>query len=204
MDLASTTDLAALVAVYPLPDGTFRVRAAAFLPGDNLRERGLRDRVPYGEWRDQGALIVTPGNVIDYERVRAELRAWAADSDVREVAYDPWNATDLVTRIREQDGLTCVPVRQGFAALSAPTKRLEKAVLSQALRHDGHPVLRWNLSNVAVEQDHAGNLKPSKKLSTARIDLVAALVMAIDRMDRNSVPAPPKAYQMLVLGGATP
>jgi phage terminase large subunit-like protein len=204
LDLSSTTDTTALVAVYPDADGLgFDVRVAAFLPADKLRERTTRDRLPYDEWARRGVLIATPGNVVDYERVRAELAAWADESDVREVAYDPWNATDLVQRLQNQDGLTCVPVRQGFASLSAPTKALEKAVLSRALRHDGHPVLEAHIGNVAVESDGAGNVKPSKKLSTDRIDLVAALVMAVDRMDRNRVTVRP-AYQMLVLGAASP
>jgi phage terminase large subunit-like protein len=200
LDLASTTDVTALVAVYPRDGGSFDIRAAAFLPEDHLRERSARDRVPYEQWARDGALILTPGNVVDYARVRAELLAWADESDLREVAFDPWNATDLTTRLAQQDGLTCVPIRQGFASLSAPTKALEKAILARTLRHDGHPILRSHISNVSVEQDAAGNLKPSKKLSTARIDLVAALVMAVDRMDRNSATPPPKAYQMIVLG----
>jgi phage terminase large subunit-like protein len=100
------------------------------------------------------------------------------------IAFDPWNATDLVTRLHEQDGLPCVAMRQGFASLSAPTKALEKASLSKTLRHDGHPVLRWNVSNCSVESDPSGNLKVSKKVSTERIDGVAALVMAVDLMDR--------------------
>ena len=202
LDLSSTTDTTALVAVYPDADGQgFDVRVAAFLPADKLRERTTRDRLPYDEWARRGVLIATPGNVVDYERVRAELQAWADESDVREVAYDPWNATDLVQRLSAQDGLNCVPVRQGFASLSAPTKALEKAVLSRALRHDGHPVLEAHIGNVAVETDGAGNVKPSKKLSTDRIDLVAALVMAVDRMDRNRVTVAP-AFQMLILGAS--
>ena len=126
-------------------------------------------------------------------------RTGPPSSTIREIAYDPWNATDLVTRLSEQDGFTCVPMRQGFASLSAPTKSLEKAILSKTLRHDGHPVLRWNISNVAVESDAHGNLKLSKKVSTERIDGAAALVMAVDRMDRNQQTA--AAYQILVLGG---
>lgn len=201
LDLSSTTDTTALVGVYPDDEGTgFDVRVAAFLPEAKLRERTTRDRLPYDEWARRGWLIATPGNVVDYERVRSELRAWAADSDLREVAYDPWNATDLVTRLQAQDGFTCVPIRQGFAALSAPTKALEKAVLSRALRHDGHPVLRAHIGNVAVETDAAGNLKPSKKLSTDRIDLVAALVMAVDRMDRNRVTPAAPTYDVIWLG----
>ena len=199
MDLASTTDLTALVGVYPDAEGSgFRVRAAAFIPGDQLRERTNRDRVPYDQWAADGRLIVTPGNTVDYERVRQELAAWAEDSEVRDVAFDPWNATDLVERLKTQDGFTCVPVRQGFAALSAPTKALEKAVLSRALRHDGHPVLRWNVGNVAIEIDAAGNIQPSKEKSTERIDGVSALVTALDVMHRDGQQAP--SYTLQVVG----
>jgi len=190
MDLSTTTDLTALVAVFPDADesGGFDVRAAFFVPADRMKARGDRDRVPYEQWAREGYLTATAGNVVDYEAVRVQLREWADQYDLREVAFDPWNATDLVTRLSEQDGLTCVPIRQGFASLSAPTKSLEKAIVSQVLRHDGHPVLRWNVGNVAVETDAAGNLKPSKKVSAERIDGVVALVMAVDRMERDHEP----------------
>jgi phage terminase large subunit-like protein len=199
MDLSSTKDLTALSAVFPDDDG-FDVLPAFFVPADNMRERGLRDRVPYEQWAHDGFITATPGNVVDYEAVRRTLQDWADEFDVKEIAYDPWNAMDLVTRLQAQDGFTCVPMRQGFASLSAPTKSLEKAVMGKTIRHDGHPVLRWNIGNVAVESDPAGNLKPSKKVSTERIDGVVALIMAIDCMDRNRATAEPK-YQMLVLGG---
>jgi len=200
LDLSSTRDLTALVAVFPDDDG-FDVLPAFFVPKDSIRERSVRDRVPYDQWAREGFLVETPGNVVDYEAVRQVLQAWALEFDVREIAFDPWNATDLVTRLQEQDGFTCVPMRQGFASLSAPTKSLEKAILSRTLRHDGHPVLRWNISNIATESDPAGNIKLSKKVSTERIDGAAALVMAVDRMDRNNSAKPP-SFQMLVLGGS--
>ncbi len=200
LDLASTRDLTALVAVFPDDDGGFDVLPAFFVPRDSIRERAQRDRVPYPEWDTQGFLVATSGNVVDYEAVRTVLLAWAAEFDVREIAFDPWNATDLVTRLQAQDGFTCVPMRQGFASLSAPTKSLEKAILSRTLRHDGHPVLRWNISNIATESDATGNIKLSKKVSTERIDGAAALVMAVDRMDRNNSTKAPQ-FQMLILGG---
>ena len=82
--------------------------------------------------RGDGVLTATPGASVDYEAVRQVLQAWAAEFDVQMVAYDPWNATDLVSRLEQQDGFVCVPMRQGFASLSAPTKSLEKAVLGAA------------------------------------------------------------------------
>lgn len=200
MDLSSTKDLTALVAIFPDDDGGFDVLPHFFMPSDGIRERVNRDRVPYDQWKtDPEMLEATPGNVVDYEAVRKVLQDWAAEFDLREIAFDPWNATDLVTRLQGQDGFVCVPMRQGFASLSAPTKSLEKAILSKRLRHDGHPVLRWNLSNVSVETDPTGNLKLSKKVSTERIDGAAALVMAVDRMDRNLSDHPLTAEEVVFI-----
>ena len=197
MDLSSTRDLTAVVAVFPDGAGGCDVLMHGFIPQDRIRDRSVRDRVPYDEWTRAGYLTATPGPVVDYEAVRGVLLAWAAEFEIAQVAYDPWNATDLVSRLEKQDGIPCVPMRQGFASLSAPTKSLEKAVLARTLRHDGHPVLRWCVSNVAVESDPAGNLKPSKTISTERIDGVVALIMAVDLMDRN-VQAP--EYAVMVIG----
>lgn len=183
LDLSSTRDLTAVVAAFPHADG-YDVLPAFFVPEDTIRERTRRDRVPYDVWARQGYVIATPGAAVDYEAVRRLLQTWADRYDVREIAYDPWNATDLVTRLQEQDGFTCVAMRQGFASLSAPTKALESAIVSRKVRHDGHPVLRWCMQNVAVETDATGNLKPSKRRSTERIDGTVALIMAVDRMER--------------------
>lgn len=186
MDLSSTQDLTALVAVFPDDAGGFDVLAHCFVPADRLRDRGLRDRVPYDRWAVEGFLTAPPGPTVDYEAVRRVLLEWTVEFDVQMIAYDPWNATDLVSRLQQQDSLLCVAMRQTYAGLSAPTKSLEKAILGQQLRHDGQPVLRWCVSNVAVESDPAGNLKPSKVASTERIDAVVALIMAVDLMDRNA------------------
>lgn len=187
MDLSSTKDLTALAAVFPDDEGGgFDVLAEFFMPTDNIPERVTRDRVPYDQWVREGFLIATPGNRVDYEYVRRTLNQWALDFDLQEIAFDPWNATDLVTRLQEQDGFVCVPIRQGFRSLSAPTKSLETAIITRKLRHDGHPALRWCIGNAVAELDATGNLKLSKRVSTERIDGASALVNAVDRMDRHS------------------
>lgn len=186
LDLSSTTDLTALVGVFPDDDGPgFDVLAEFFVPREKLNDRVRRDKVPYDLWERQEQLTVTDGAVVDYQAVRNRLLDWAAEFDLRIITYDPWNATQLISQLEQQDGFVCVSLRQGFASLSPPTKALEKAVLAQQLRHDGHPVLRWNVGNVSVETDPSGNIKPSKSVSTERIDGVSALVMAIDTMNRN-------------------
>jgi phage terminase large subunit-like protein len=182
VDLSTTTDLTALVALFPptADDPKFRVLCRCWVPAENARHRERRDRVPYGLWAKGGHLTMTDGNVVDYDVVRREVNLMADLFEVAEVAYDPWNATQLATQL-QGDGLTMVPIRQGFATLSAPTKELEKLVLSGRIGHGAHPVLRWCASNVTVETDPAGNLKPSKAKSTERIDLIAALITALAR-----------------------
>jgi cation diffusion facilitator family transporter len=149
-----------------------------------------RDLAPLEMWVREGYLVATPGNVVDYEMVRAQLVADAARFNIREVAIDPWNATHLATQLAS-DGFTCVETRQGFATLSAPTKHLETLVLSRKIAHGQHPVLGWCASNVAVEMDPAGNIKPSTKRARDRIDGIVALVMGLDRLGRNTVEPSP-------------
>jgi phage terminase large subunit-like protein len=201
LDLSTTTDLTAAVAVFPDDDGPgFAVVPQFFIPEERIQARVTRDRVPYDEWSRLGYLTTTPGPTVDYEYIRMHLHAWRDRFDLRMIAYDPWNATDLTTRLEKQDGFMCVKMRQGKATLSAPSKALEKAILEKTLRHDGHPVLRWNVGNAAAESDAAGNIQLSKARSTERIDGLYALVMGLDAMQRDA-PTPPKEYQIFFLGG---
>ena len=204
LDLSTTTDLTAAVAVFPDDDGPgFSVLPQFFMPADRIATRVARDRVPYDEWARRGLLTTIPGPTIDYEVVRAALNAWAETYDVRMIAFDPWNATDLVNRLEKTDGFVCIKMRQGKATLSAPSKALEKSVLERTLRQDGHPILRWNVANAAVDTDNAGNIQPSKAKSTDRIDGVYALVMALEAMHRDTGTRPVK-YQILIVNPHDP
>jgi phage terminase large subunit-like protein len=69
--------------------------------------------------------------------------------------------------------------------MSPPTKELMRVVLEHKLAHSGHPVLRWNMDNVFVRMDPAGNLKIDKQKSTEKVDGAVALVMALDRAMKN-------------------
>ena len=91
-----------------------------------------------------------------------------------------------------------VEFRQGYRSMSAPTRELEKLVVSRKLAHGANPVTRWMASNVAVAQDPAGNLKPAKDKSIDRIDGIVAIIMALGRAVLPEEPAP--SYQMLILG----
>jgi phage terminase large subunit-like protein len=136
--------------------------------------------VPYAEWARQGYVSTTPGNVVDYDFIRAKIKELSERFKVAEVVIDRWNATHLSTQLMG-DGFTVVPWGQGFSSQSTPTKELMNLLLAGRVRHAGNPVLRWMASNVAVEEDAAGNLKPSRRKSSERIDGVVALINALGR-----------------------
>jgi phage terminase large subunit-like protein len=182
LDLSTTTDVTALAWVFPPDQGDdlWRVLARYFVPEENLRKGAERDRVPYDLWARQGFIEPTEGNVVDYAAIEQRIRADSALFQVREIAYDPWNATHIALRLQEE-GAAMVEFRQGFRSMAAPTRELEKLIVSKKRAHGGNPVTRWMAANVAVAQDPAGNLRPAKDKSTERIDGIVALIMAIGR-----------------------
>jgi hypothetical protein len=104
LDLSTTTDVTALAWVFPPEDGygLWQVLSRYFLPEENLRRRAERDRVPYDLWAAQGFIEATPGNVVDYGAIEERIRRDSARFDVREIAYDPWNATHTALRLQRR------------------------------------------------------------------------------------------------------
>ena len=179
LDLASAGDLAAYVLVFPRDDEGFDVLCRAYLPQAALEKR-TRHAPVFRGWAAEGYLPVTPGDVIDYDVIKADIMGDAGQYRMGEIGYDPWRAVQITMQL-QGEGLTCVPVRQGFATLSPPAKLLETLVSRRTIHHGGHPIARWCADNVQVETDAGGNIKPSKKFSTEKIDVIAAIVTALDR-----------------------
>jgi len=180
LDLSSTSDLTAFVLDVPLDGGRHAWICRFWMPRENIRRRVERDRVPYDVWVREGWITATEGNVVDYDVVRADINALAEKFHVNEIAIDRWNATQISTQL-QGDGFVVAQFGQGFASMSAPAKELEKLVIGRLIAHGGHPVLRWMASNVAVQQDAAGNLKPAKDKSGEKIDGIVAGIMALAR-----------------------
>ncbi len=186
LDLSSTSDLTAMVLVFPPRDEgeKYIVVPHFWLPEDTLNLRVRRDHVMYDKWEKQGLLHTTEGNVVHYGFIEQYILKLGERFNIREIAYDRWNATMMVQALQD-DGFTMVPFGQGFRDMSPPTKELMRLVLERKIYHGGHPVLRWNMDNAFVRTDPAGNLKIDKEKSTEKVDGAVALVMALDRAMKN-------------------
>lgn len=185
LDLSSTTDITAFVLVFPPQDedDKYVVLPYFWVPEDTLDLRVRRDHVPYDVWERKGYLQTTEGNVVHYGYIEKFIEKLGERFNIREIAFDRWGAVQMVQNL-EGMGFTVVPFGQGFKDMSPPTKELMKLVLEKRIAHGGHPVLRWNMDNIFIRTDPAGNIKADKEKSTEKIDGAVATIMALDRAIR--------------------
>lgn len=185
IDASWTTDLTALSLAFPpeQADEPWKLLAFFWMPTERVIERERRDKVPYGEWVRRGFIEATPGNAVDQEAIKGRVR-WAAEMfNLQEIGFDPWNFRESAMKMVDE-GFMMIEVRQGYATLSEPTKKLLELYVDKKLVHGNNPVLNWNASCLTLQGDRKDNVQPSKPertKSSKRIDGISAAVGAISR-----------------------
>jgi phage terminase large subunit-like protein len=177
LDLGQTSDLSCISAVW-IDGESMYVKCWSYAPEEGAIARARRDGVPYLDWSKAGWLTLTPGDTTDYAYITKQVLEIAKRHKVRMIGYDPYNAQNIGNEL-DHAGLKVVRVPQSYLNLSTPTKMWERGVVGRTLRHDNNPVLSWAMSHTVVEQDFAGNSRPSKRRSVEKIDPVVASVVAI-------------------------
>ena len=191
LDLASTSDLTALVWLFRCEDDpeAYDVLCRFWVPEAQV-ERG-RNAHLYRQWTRSGHLLTTPGAVTNYGHVREQILKDAARFAVLALNVDRlFQAAQLSVELADE-GLPVTGMGQGFTSMAAPTVAFERKLLERRLHHGNHPALTWQAGNVVVRRDPAGNLKIDKEKSQEKVDGLVAMVMALDGATR--VPAAPAA-----------
>jgi phage terminase large subunit-like protein len=187
LDLASKTDIAARILLFPELVGDvlhYYVFGKYFLP-----EQAVADgrNSQYSGWALQELLATTPGDVLDFQCIEDDLSALSSQYEIAEIGFDPWQATQLAQRMT-QTGATMIEVRNTVANFSAPMKEIDALVRSGRLHHNGDPVLTWMVSNVVCHMDAKDNIYPRKERPENKIDGVVALIIAMSRAMANAAP----------------
>jgi phage terminase large subunit-like protein len=184
LDLGQSDDFCAFVRLWSLADGRFAVKARFWLPQAALEKYRTR---PYAVWQRAGALEITEGDTTDYDVVERAIIDDCRAAGVRELAYDRRFGHQLAQHL-EGAGITTVDTPQGFQ-LNEALKRLLELVVNGELCHGNDPVLSWMASNTVVRQGRLGESRLDKDKAADKIDGVAALVMALDRVVRRPADA---------------
>lgn len=198
VDLSSTTDLTCASVIFQVPDDDrIYVKQMYWLPEDLLEKRIAEDKIPYDKWQDAGLLRTTPGNKIHYKFVTEwflEIQN-VYDIYLYKVGYDAWSATYFVEEMKDQFGEDVMePVIQGKKTLSGPMKSLGVDLSANKIIYNNNPILKWNLTNVAVDVDKNDNIQPIKTSNAKkRIDGFASLLDAYVVLENNL-----EAYQTVI------
>ncbi|WP_231752059.1 terminase large subunit [Burkholderia sp. MSMB1498] len=198
LDLASKTDIAALMLLFAHPEieGGYAIFGRYYLPEDTVM---ATSNSQYAGWMRNGRLTVTPGNVIDFGWIEADLIEMSSRFQVQGVAFDPFQATQLSTRMLAE-GLPMIELRPTVLNFSEPMKALEALVLQRRLIHDGDPVLGWMVSNVVAHLDAKDNIYPRKERPENKIDGIVALIMALSRaLVGDGTPKMPDDYTLMIV-----
>ena len=177
-DASATQDVTALVLLFqPLEEGApLELLCRFWVP-----EARVRERDDYRGWVKAGALMATPGDAVDQDFVREQIKGDLEAFDVLSLGRDPWNSLKLVTDL-QKDGVDpelVVDLRQGTQTLGEPTKEFERLVFAGGIDHGGHPVLSWMAGNTHIRFDANLNFVPAKRESPGKIDGIVAAIMAL-------------------------
>jgi phage terminase large subunit-like protein len=193
MDLASKIDLTALEIIFPEDDGSFARFGLYYLPEETVE---LAENQHYRAWHKDGWLNVTPGNQTDYFQLLDDIKDLSERFDITEIAFDPHNATMLVTAL-QNEGLPLISFGPTVLNFSEPMKQVEALIRDRKLHHNGDPVMTWAMSNVVAKLDRKDNIYPNKERPENKIDPFVALCAAMGRAMLGAPPEP--KYQMFVL-----
>jgi phage terminase large subunit-like protein len=125
-------------------------------------------------------MSAVPGKVLDYDFLAAEIGSLSGRMQFARLFYDRWRI-DVFRQSLAKLGVfvEMEAFGQGFKDMSPAVEIFEQLAIAGKIRHGGHPVLRWAISNATVEMDAAGNRKINKAKSVGRIDPAVAAIMAV-------------------------
>lgn len=178
-DLASISDLTVNAFVfYNEAENIFYVKPFYWLPEESLKS--VPNKEYYAEMKREGYLYTTPGNTVDYNAITTNILKSQYDNDlsIQAVLYDKWNATSWAQEATRQ-GLNLIPYSQSLSSFSAPTKEVERLLLSKRLKIEYNPITQWMFTNVTLVRDSNDNIKPDKASASNKIDGVIAIIQAI-------------------------
>jgi phage terminase large subunit-like protein len=178
LDLASKIDIAAMGILF-IRDDHYYVFGKYYLPEETIE---TATNSQYSGWVRSDRLISTPGSMTDFDWIEDDLIQLSKDYRVIEVPYDPFQATQLATRM-EKRGFKdkMLEVRATVENYSEPMKEIEGLVLDGRLHHPNDPVLTWMVSNVVCHRDKKDNIYPNKERPENKIDGLVSLIMCFNR-----------------------
>lgn len=179
LDLAATTDLAALVLEFP-PQQSLEhwvVLTHAWRPREGVIEAEKRDHVPYRDWERAGYITLCDGDMNDFDQIKDAIRQAAREFKLQILGVDPFLSREISGSLMKE-GINVLEIRQNMTEMSPPMKDMERKLRGGEMKHDHNTASRWCFGNVRCAVDGNENIKPMKNKSIGRIDITVAWIIA--------------------------
>lgn len=184
-DLSESGDLTAVsTCLYLTSERKFLLHTQYFFARGAMENH--HNRMLYETWADQGHLILTDGDVIDYDVVADYILQVAQKMQIVGIGYDQWKSKDLVNQLKAAGGEQfLMPVSQTYGNFTSVCQFFEHSVKTGTAYMDDNPINLYCLGNAVLDYDKLENCKPQKRNPEGRIDGLITMLMAMKlHMDR--------------------
>ena len=175
-DLSMTTDLTAVLVLIQKGD-TVWFFARFYMPRNKLEEATARDGIPYSKYVEQGYLILSGENVVDYHDVEQFYQDLVRKYEIlpQKNGYDRYSAAFLVQDL-EGMGFHMESVSQG-SNLTGVIVDVEGMIKDGRLKSaEDNNLMKIHMMDSALKYDETNRRRLVKVSSTAHIDGMAALL----------------------------
>lgn len=176
VDLGSVNDLTSISLM--IPQGNNRVFFSwCFLPEETYKVH--ENKALYDKFIKEGSLILTPGNVADYDYISNKIQDINQLIPITDIYYDRYNSTQWVIQMTEL-GYNLVPFSQSIGNYNTCTKEFQRLVAAEEAVIQKSSNFAWQISCTSIKEDHNGNQKPIKtSWRTQKIDSVISCTTAL-------------------------
>ncbi|WP_020469505.1 terminase TerL endonuclease subunit [Zavarzinella formosa] len=200
VDLSTSgADPSSVSIVWHLREQRFHVRSWAWTTEDSTRERNKSNLPKYSQFIDQQSMVMTEGDRIDDALILDHIFALCRDYRVMQINYDPASGGHIFMGQVEREGWKTAPFPPFFKFYNGVMREFERAYKEIRITHDGSNTawLKYCLSNVRLDVNKDGMIRPYKKKSIDKIDGAVSCLVAFITACQEAVNDDAPAFLML-------
>jgi phage terminase large subunit-like protein len=180
LDLASVRDTVAAALSVEDHAGLVWTRLWFWLPEEEADRQ--KNNIGYRRWSQDGHIRLMPGEVIDYNALKRDILGIIDRFRVPSFYYDPlFQGEGLTQALEAESASERIEFPQTIMAYGPCVSGLERLIQSKRIRHNGNPMLTWQLGNAIArtnENDHKRFVKKSRG-ERKKVDGAQALAMSL-------------------------
>ena len=181
IDIGSISDINT-VSVMIKSDEKFYFKTYIFVPEETLKTNKNCEK--YKEWANNNYIIVTKGNVSDYDVILLKLIEINNIIKIKGIFYDPWNAVCFLEKTHKL-GLPLYSYTHSPTNVDWATAEFARLFMNGCIVIDYNPVVFWCFENCMLylydnENVHSGCYMPKKiKSKSGPIAAVISMIVAL-------------------------